>query len=112
MGLLGVYANQTDLYPWTPLETLKKCHSPIRSEDRGLWNAMLYPLLNSTVQGGIFYEGQVGGQEQVRAGAHTQVDVEEGTSLQNHSCLINGTLTTWIETQAGVWNLSMTFPRT
>ena len=54
-------------------------------KERGMWNAMLYPLLNTSATGGIFYEGQV--------------DVEEGGSLEHHSCMLNGTLATWMKVQ-------------
>ena len=85
MGLIGVYVNSTDLWDWTPYETLELCNSTKPGKDQGNWNAMLYPLLNTTAKGGIFYEGQV--------------DVEEGSSLETQACMLNGTLSTWMAAQ-------------
>jgi len=85
VGVMGVYVNNTDLWPWTPIETLATCRPGGKPRERGNWNAMLYPLLNTSATGGIFYEGQV--------------DVEEGGSLEHHSCMLNGTLATWMKVQ-------------
>jgi len=87
VGLVGIYVNQTDLWPWTPLEVVEECNhlSEYNSDERGHWNAMLFPFLKSSAKGGIFYEGQV--------------DVERGDKLSNHNCMLNGTLTTWMSAQ-------------
>ena len=85
VGVVGVYVNSTDIWPWTPIETLATCRPGGKPKERGNWNAMLYPLLNTSATGGIFYEGQV--------------DVEEGGSLEHHSCMLNGTLSTWMSLQ-------------
>ena len=78
VGVIGAYVNSTDLWPWTPIETLSACRPGGKPRERGNWNAMLYPLLNTSATGGIFYEGQV--------------DVEEGGSLEHHSCMLNASL--------------------
>ena len=85
VGVVGVYVNSTDIWPWTPIETLATCRPGGKPKERGNWNAMLFPLLNTSATGGIFYEGQV--------------DVEEGGSLEHHSCMLNGTLSTWMSLQ-------------
>ena len=87
VGLVGIYVNQTDLWPWTPLETDKGCGavSMQHTDERGHWNAMLFPFFNSSAKGGIFYEGQV--------------DVEKGDNLTHHSCMLNGTISKWMNLQ-------------
>merc|ERR1712055_1223485 len=77
VGLVGIYVNQTDLLPWTPLDVIHSCKSDHHLDDRGLWNAMLFPFLNSSAKGGILYEGQV--------------DVERGDNLISHGNNQNNT---------------------
>merc|ERR1711970_853032 len=85
VGLVGIYVNQTDLLPWTPLDVIHSCKSDHHLDDRGLWNAMLFPFLNSSAKGGILYEGQV--------------DVERGDNLSSHGCMLSGTINTWMNEQ-------------
>ena len=87
VGLVGIYVNQTDLWPWTPLETIERCkaYTTDHVDGRGHWNAMLFPFFNLSATGGIFYEGQV--------------DVEKGDALDHHECMLNGTLTEWLTAQ-------------
>ena len=85
VGLVGVHVNDSDIWPWAPYEAVtSNCAREAfynHSQARGYWGGMVYPLLNMTAAGAIFYEGQL--------------DAERRTNMSQYRCLLNQTVTMW-----------------
>ena len=85
VGLLGVHVNKTDIWPWAPYEAVtSQCAREAfynHTKARGYWGGMVYPLLNMTAAGAIFYEGQL--------------DAERSTNMSQYRCLLNQTVSMW-----------------
>ncbi|XP_038069722.1 sialate O-acetylesterase-like [Patiria miniata] len=96
IGLISTNWGGTPIEDWSSPDVLKKCsatHRPLpESDDRltgtirgphvasGLWNSMIHPLLNFTIKGAIWYQGE----------ANT-VDPDP------YKCLFNAMITDWRE---------------
>ena len=52
---------------------------------RGYWGGMLYPLLNMSAMGAVWYEGQL--------------DAERNTNMTQYQCLLNQTIHMWMGLQ-------------
>jgi len=89
VGLVGVYVNKTDIWPWSPTKAVfSECARESlmnHTDSRGYWNGMLSPLFNTTALGAILYEGEM--------------DVERDINGTMYRCLLNQTITTWIQEQ-------------
>ena len=66
----------TPVEAWSSPDALSKCKkelegSPIMSNVKGpgtpsvLWNAMIYPLLNMTIKGAVWYQGEANAGKQL-----------------------------------------------
>ena len=61
IGLIGTYVGGTADELWSSPDALKKCldpSKPIPATDSTLWNGMISPLLNMTIKGAIWYQGE------------------------------------------------------
>ena len=85
VGLLDIHVNSTDIWPWAPYEAVTSaCAREAfynHSQARGFWGGMVYPLLNMTAAGAVFYEGQL--------------DAERRTNMSQYRCLLNQTVNMW-----------------
>ena len=61
IGLVASYVGGTADELWSSPEALAKCldpHQPTPASDSTLWHGMIAPLLNMTIKGAIFYQGE------------------------------------------------------
>ena len=61
IGLIGTYVGGTADELWSSKDALRKCldpNKPIPTKDSQLWNGMVNPILNTTIKGAIWYQGE------------------------------------------------------
>merc|ERR1712216_722093 len=61
IGSIGTYWGGTADELWSSREALKKCldpSKPIPGKDSTLWNGMIAPLLQTTIKGAVWYQGE------------------------------------------------------
>ena len=61
IGLIGDYVGGTADELWSSPDALAECldpKKPVPVTDSSLWNGMLAPLLNTTIKGAIWYQGE------------------------------------------------------
>jgi hypothetical protein len=61
IGLIGVYWGGTSDEQWSSQDALDKCintSQPDPKQSTTLWNGMLHPLLNQTIKGVTWYQGE------------------------------------------------------
>ena len=61
VGLIGTYWGGTADELWSSPDALRKCLDPATGptgEDGQLWNGMIVPLLNTTIKGAVWYQGE------------------------------------------------------
>ncbi|XP_061137677.1 sialate O-acetylesterase-like [Syngnathus typhle] len=65
IGLVETSWGSTPVEAWSSLRALQKCgldqnekYSSSRTDNSVLWNAMIHPLLNMTIKGALWYQGE------------------------------------------------------
>lgn len=57
-GLVVTCWGGTNIERWSSPQSLTLCDTPKDSGDSILWNSMVHPLLNMTINGAIWYQGE------------------------------------------------------
>lgn len=61
IGLIGSYVGGTKDELWSSHDALKQCLDPSKPINPGfseLWNGMIFPLINHTIAGAVWYQGE------------------------------------------------------
>ena len=87
IGLIDSTYGETDLEKWSSPRALKKC-GLIESDAGVLWNSMIHPLLQMTIKGVLWYQGEN------NSGYPSQYS---GRNRDHYGCMFTRFIETWRE---------------
>ena len=79
------------MWSWAPLEVAAGCPGRAAGHPavRGHWNAMLFPLVNTTAAGGLVWEGELA--------------VQRGENETEWGCVVGGMAESWLRDQHNMY---------